>query len=197
MNTSGRTNGNGRTNGRINVNRRVNTTVRTNTGGGSNMLIGILVIALIGGAIYFFLSKKFDPDTFSGTLLAGRLTGNLLDLIKAFQPADIPLYIIDCSNNIVWKKGDAVPSKPSTGTYTTIFKTSQQLPASSFIINKGELIPRWKDSIAHPISPNLQQKSIVLSNTSYDMTTFASLPDQDYVKKIMSLATDEYPDKGC
>ena len=171
--------------------------MRTNTGGGSNMLIGILVIALIGGAIYFFLSKKFDPDTFSGTLLAARVTGNLLDVIKVLQSQNAISYVIDCSNNIVWKKGDAVPSKPSTGTYTIIFKTSEKLSASSFIINKGQLIQKWKDGIDHPISPNVQQKSFVLSNTSYDMTTFASLPDQDYVKKIMSLATDEYPDKGC
>ena len=161
------------------------------------MLIGILVFALIGGAIYFFWSKKFDPDTFSGTYLAVRVTGNLLDIIKALESQAVISYTIDCSNNIVWKKGDAVPSKPSTGTYTIIVKTNQLVPASSFIINKGQLIPKWKDTVDHPIAPNIQAKSMVLSNIPHDMTTFAGLSDEDYVKKIMSLATDEYPVKGC
>jgi LPXTG-motif cell wall-anchored protein len=205
MNTSGKTNGNVRTNGnartngnvRINANRRVNTTVRTNTGGGNNMLIGILVFALIGGAIYFFWSKRFNPETFSGTHLAVRVISNLSELIEALKSQTPMSYIIDCSNNIIWKKGDAIPSSPSKGTYTIIFKTNGQLFPSSMIINKGELPITWKNIAENHIAPNIYSKSIVLSNVAQDISSFESLSDEDYVKKIMSLATDEYPVKVC
>ena len=162
------------------------------------MLIGILVFALIGGAIYFFWSKMFNPETFSGTQLAYRVIGNLSDIIQPLKSQTPMSYIIDCNNNIIWKKGDAVPSKPSTSTYTLIFKTNSETPPSSITINKGELIQIWKNRLEHNLASNVYAKSMVLSNVvAEDIRKFESLSDQDYVKKIMSLATYEYPDKGC
>ena len=161
------------------------------------MLIGILVFALIGAAIYFFLTKKFDPESFSGTYLGCRVTGKLLDVIKPLQSESPMSYITDCSNNIIWKKGDAAPSSSTTAMYTILFKTNAQLPPSSMIINKGQLNSKWSDALAHPIASNVPTKSILLSNSLQDMSLYAALPDQEYVKKIMSLVTNEYPANAC
>jgi len=44
---------------------------------------------------------------------------------------------------------------------------------------------------------NSKLQSFVLSNTLEDSDNYMSLSNEDYVKKIMSLATNEYPINSC
>ena len=189
-------------NGRTNV-YRTNTNRGTTTGG-SYMYVGIFIFLLAGVLIYVFWGKitgkpstSIDLANFSGTLIGSRVTGNLSDITKAMQSSPAPpsliVYVLDCSNNILWKTGNPFPTSSGTGVYTMVSK-GMKLQEYNKTNKIGET---WSMSVSHHIAPNVQLESLILSNTSIDDAQYTSLSDTDYIKKIMSLVTHEYPKNIC
>jgi len=204
MNRNGRIN-----NGRMN-NRRINTTARTNTGGTSYMLIGIVLLVLIGVAIYFFWSRKLstsvDPKTFSGLVLGSRIKGKLSDISKIWKsqidksPWTPTLFLVDCSNNIVWKTGDSISTSTETKIYTML--TKARFMNTSDIAKEVSTWNTQLTSISNQGSSvsNMELKSIILiskDNIPKNSNSDASLSDEEFVKKVMSYATNEYPINAC
>jgi len=201
MNRNGRIN-----NGRMN-NRRINTTARTNTGSSSYMYIGIVLLVLIGVAVYFFwprkLSTSFDTKTFSGIVLGSRVKCKLSDISKFWKtkidkiPTFRTIFILDCSNKIVWKTGDSISTSTETNVYTILGKGG--------FMNTNDVVSTWNTMLSGisnegSSASGIETKSIILiskDNIPKNSNSDASLSDEEFVKKVMSYATNEYPINAC
>jgi hypothetical protein len=211
MNENGRIN-NGRmnvrmNNRRINTTRRMNTTVRANTGSSSYMFIGIFILLLVGVGIYFFWTRKLsttvDTKTFSGLVLGSRVKGKLSDISKFWKSqteksiASPLIFLVDCSNNIVWKSGDTFSTSTETKIYTILSK--------SWLANTNDVVSTWDRTVSSTSSEgsstsNMEVKSMILvskESIPKDSAGYTSLSDEEYVKKVMSFATHEYPVNAC